>query len=95
MLGDSLRIWPRWRAFLLTCPRCRRHTFGAARRPGLLAAPGQEGRERRTDASAQPLPAPKVHPRLHHGRNGLDERAALAGIVFVHKHGIGWANVPS
>lgn len=40
------------------------------------------------------LPAPKPRPRLHHGRNRLDDRAALAGIVFVLKHGVGWAQVP-
>lgn len=40
------------------------------------------------------LPAPKPRPRLHHGRNRLDDRAALAGIVFVLKHSVGWAQVP-
>ncbi|MHA3946252.1 IS5 family transposase [Cellulomonas bogoriensis] len=40
------------------------------------------------------LPAAKPRPRLHHGRHRLDDRAALAGIVFVLKHGVGWAHVP-
>ncbi len=41
-----------------------------------------------------PLPAPKPRPRLHRGRNRLDDRVALAGIVFVLKHGVRWAQVP-
>lgn len=40
------------------------------------------------------LPTPEPRPWLHHGRNRLDDRAALAGIVFVLKYGIGWAQVP-
>lgn len=40
------------------------------------------------------LPAAKPRPRLHHGRNRLDDRAALAGIIFVLKHGVGWGQVP-
>lgn len=40
------------------------------------------------------LPPPKPRPRLHHGRRRLDDRAALAGIVFVLRHGVGWAQVP-
>lgn len=40
------------------------------------------------------LPVPKPRPRLHHGRNRLDDRAALAGIIFVLRHGVGWAQVP-
>jgi len=33
MPGDSLRIWPRWRALLLTCPWCRRYRPGPPRWP--------------------------------------------------------------
>lgn len=40
------------------------------------------------------LPTPMPRPRLHNGRRRLDDRAALAGIVFVLKHGVGWAQVP-
>src|SRR5690606_3409883 len=40
------------------------------------------------------LPAPAPRPRLHHGRHRADDRAALAGIVFVLRHGVGWAQVP-
>ncbi|WP_375710447.1 IS5 family transposase [Propionibacterium freudenreichii] len=40
------------------------------------------------------LPAPPPRPRLHHGRHRADDRAALAGIVFVLRHGVGWAQVP-
>lgn len=40
------------------------------------------------------LPAPKPRPYRHHGRRRADDRAALAGIVFVLRHGVGWAQVP-
>ncbi|GHH70354.1 hypothetical protein GCM10017772_16840 [Promicromonospora soli] len=37
------------------------------------------------------LPAPKPRPYRHYGRRRSDDRAALAGIVFVLRHGVGWA----
>jgi transposase len=40
------------------------------------------------------LPAPPSRPYRHHGRRRADDRAALAGIVFVLRHGVGWAQVP-
>ena len=40
------------------------------------------------------LPAPAPRPYRHHGRRRADDRAALAGIVFVLRYGVGWRQVP-
>jgi transposase len=46
------------------------------------------------DQVAPLLPVPAPRPYLHHGRRRADDRAALAGIVFVLRHGVGWRQVP-
>jgi transposase len=40
------------------------------------------------------LPAPRPRPYRHPGRRRADDRAALAGIAFVLRHGVGWRQVP-
>jgi transposase len=40
------------------------------------------------------LPAPAPRRRLYPGRKPLNDRAVLAGIVFVLKTGIGWNQLP-
>lgn len=40
------------------------------------------------------LPAPPPRRCRHHGRRRADDRAALVGIVFVLRHGVGWRQVP-
>jgi transposase len=41
------------------------------------------------------LPAPKPRRHRYPGRRPLDDRAALAGIVFVLKTGIAWNQLPT
>ncbi|MGY2085451.1 IS5 family transposase [Blastococcus sp. SYSU DS0539] len=41
------------------------------------------------------LPAPKPRRHRHPGRRPVDDRAALAGIVFVLKTGISWNQLPT
>jgi transposase len=41
------------------------------------------------------LPAPKPRRHRHPGRRPVDDRAALAGIVFVLKTGIAWNQLPA
>src|SRR5918911_90964 len=40
------------------------------------------------------LPEPKPRPKRHPGRKPLDNRKALAGILFVLKTGIPWEDLP-
>ena len=40
------------------------------------------------------LPAPKPRRRRYPGRKRIDDRRALAGIIFVLKTGIGWEDLP-
>ncbi len=40
------------------------------------------------------LPPPKPRRHRYPGRRPIDDRAALAGIVFVLKTGIGWNQLP-
>jgi transposase len=41
------------------------------------------------------LPRPKPRRHRHPGRRPIDDRAALAGIVFVLKTGINWNQLPT
>jgi transposase len=41
------------------------------------------------------LPPPKPRRHRHPGRRPVDDRAALAGIMFVLKTGIAWNQVPA
>ena len=41
------------------------------------------------------LPPPKPRRHRHPGRRPIDDRAALAGIVFVLKTGITWNQLPT
>jgi transposase len=41
------------------------------------------------------LPVPKPRRRRYPGRRPIDDRAALAGIVFVLKTGIAWNQLPT
>ena len=41
------------------------------------------------------LPAPKPRRYRYPGRRPIDDRAALAGIVFVLKTGIAWNQLPT
>ena len=41
------------------------------------------------------LPVPKPRRRRYPGRRPIDDRAALAGIVFVLKTGIAWYQLPT
>ncbi len=41
------------------------------------------------------LPPPKPRRHRHPGRRPIDDRAALAGIVFVLKTGIAWNQLPT
>jgi transposase len=68
--------------------------------PGLVAPAGcglvieDLGPDGLWEQVAPLLPAPKPRPYRHHGRRRADDRAALAGIVFVLRHGVGWRQVP-
>ena len=47
------------------------------------------------DRVAPLLPAPKPRRHRYPGRRPIDDRAALAGIVFVLKTGIAWNQLPT
>jgi transposase len=47
------------------------------------------------DRIAPLLPAPKPRRHRYPGRRPIDDRAALAGIVFVLKTGIAWNQLPT